>query len=246
MSDAEQALLLRQTRRVEDALADEAGVLRPDAVLTLTQQISSAHCDALGCGWQLPTQHGAFWVVLRHRIAVQRLPALGERITLETWPLPTTRTCYPRCVQAYDACGAPLFRVHSLWGMLDSGTRAMLLPTKSGIVVPGVVRGTELPAPASLVPLPLPAQTMRRVTDDDLDANGHMNNARYLRWLTEELPDAFRPADAPMQMLLCYIHEARAGQLLSLRHGLQPDGTVRVELTQAETGQRVLGARLGR
>lgn len=242
----DELLLLRQMRRVEDTLADDAGFLRPDAVLTLTQQISSDHCDALGCGWQLPSQCGAFWVVLRHRIAVQRLPRVGEQITLETWPLPTTRTCYPRCVQAYDDCGAPLFRVHSLWGMLDSATRAMLLPAKSGVVVPGLVRGTELPAPASLVPLSLPSQTVRRVSDDDLDANGHMNNARYLRWLAEALPDAFRPADAPMQLLLCYIHEARAGQLLSLRHGILSDGAVRVELTQAETGQRILGAQLSR
>ncbi len=242
MSAPHEALLLRQCITVRSSDADASGLLRPAAVLTMAQDISAAHCEMLGCGKERLAAQGLIWVVLRHRIAVERLPAVGEAVFCETWPLPTTRSCYPRCVEARDKDGAILFRVHTLWSLLHRDTRAMCLPAKSGIVVPGLVRGTELPAPTSLAPVSLETQTLRRVEHTDLDENGHMNNARYLQWIADAAADALR---APVTIRLCYIGEALMGQTLCLHSGRLSDGTLRVELTQADTARRVLGAQIG-
>ena len=62
--------------------------------------------------------------------------------------MPTTRTAYPRSTIAYDADGKECFRAISLWVLMDTQNRSMVLPGKSGVDVAGLLRGCELAVPA--------------------------------------------------------------------------------------------------
>lgn len=232
-------------QQVETIYVDRFDRLKPSTILYLTQEMASGHCRQLGCDWDTMAQQGLFWAVVRHRIHIDRLPAAGETMHLETWPLPTTRTCYPRALAAFDGTGAPLFQVHTLWVLMDLDSRAMVLPGKSGVRVPGLLRGTELPAPVSLVPGPMEQWVQRQVHFSDLDRNGHMNNCRYLDWIADLFPSTSHATRLPKELSLCYLNEAREGEQLRLHWAGTPDGTVHVEITDELQGNRIFGAALG-
>ena len=173
-----------------------------------------------------------FWAVIRHRVQVTRMPGRGETITLETWPMPTTRVAYPRATVAYDEKGQELFRIISLWVIMDLDTRAMILPGKSGVDVEGLICGGELAVPGSLMPKVLENQESRTVRYSDLDRNGHMNNCRYLEWASDLLPSAFHGQHTLTEFTVCYLSEAREGQTLQLQWQQEEDGAIRIEATR--------------
>ena len=206
---------------------DRFGRLTASMALRMIQGAAGEHSDLLGTDYDSLAEKRMFWAVIRHRIQFFRLPRTGERITLETWPLPTTRVAFPRATVAYDAEGRVLFQSMALWILMDLDTRAMILPKKSGIELTGLLRGTELPAPGSLSPMPTTQSRRRRVCYTDLDRNGHMNNCRYLDWIDDLLDSDFHGSHFPADMTLCYLNEAREGQELELTwdasEGLQVD-----------------------
>ena len=123
--------------------------LRPSVLLHFVQEAAGGHCLQLGLDWESLAKKGLFWAVIRHRMQILRHPVAGETITVETWPMPTTRSAFPRATVGYDAEGKEVFRAISLWVLMDKESRAMVLPGKSGVVVEGIVvvplqRGTDV------------------------------------------------------------------------------------------------------
>ena len=139
------------------------GRLKPSALLLYIQHTAGEHSDALSYTYEGMAARGIFWAVIRHKIQINRLPIEKETITLETWPMPTTRVAYPRATVAYDAQGQVLFRSVCLWVLMDLNNRSMLLPKKSGVEINGIIRGIELDTPSSLIPKDLPQRISRRV-----------------------------------------------------------------------------------
>ena len=229
---------------IETVYVDRFGRLKPSMILYFAQEVATDHCVQLGCDWDAMAAKGLFWAVMRHRIEITKLPMVGQMIRIETWPMPTTRTCYPRSMAAYDENGQVLFRVHSLWVLMDVKTRAMVLPGKSGVRVEGILRGTELPTPASLIPREMERKTTRTVCYSDLDRNGHMNNVKYLDWSADLLPSSFHWEHPPKNISLCYVSEAREGAELSMSWTHSEDNVLRVEATDTETGKRIFGAEM--
>lgn len=238
------SLVYQTTVTVAPWDTDSHGMLRLSEALHYTQQVAGQHCDQLGLPQQFMDEKGLFWAIIRNQLTIHRLPKAGDSIRLETWPMPTTRTCYPRSMAAYDEKGQVLFRLHSLWVLMDVNTRAMVLPGKSGVRVEGILRGTELPTPASLIPREMERKTTRTVCYSDLDRNGHMNNVKYLDWSADLLPSSFHREHPPKNISLCYVSEAREGAELSMNWTHSEDNVLRVEATDTETGKRIFGAEM--
>ena len=222
--------------------ADRFGRLKSSAILYFVQEAACRH-------WQhIEGQTGEtcdlFWVIIRHRVQVSALPRVGQKIRLETWPMPTTRVAYPRSVVAYDEAGQELFRSISLWVLMDPQSRAMVLPGKSGIIVDGILQGGELPSPGSLAPVTLADESLRTVRFTDLDVNDHMNNARYLDWLMDLLPGGFHKTHVIRDMTLGYMAEATEGDGLLQQWQLEENGHLRLEILRpgGEKNHRIFGA----
>ena len=227
---------------ITDLHADCFGRLKPSSILYFVQEAAGKHWQHI----EGETQQACslYWVIIRHRVQISRLPRRGETIRLETWPMPTTRVAYPRSVVAYDANGGELFRSISLWVLMDPQSRAMVLPGKSGITVNGILQGGELPSPASLAPVTLADESLRTVRFTDLDVNDHMNNARYLDWLMDLLPGSFHKTHVIRDMTLGYMAEATEGDGLLQQWQLEENGHLRLEILRpgGEKNHRIFGA----
>ena len=206
----------RESFTLSDLHLDCHRRLKPSVLLYFVQEVSSKHAAMLGSDWETLADKNLFWAIIRHKVQITRMPEAGETITLETWPMPTTRVAYPRATVAYDENGNELFRTVALWVLMDLQTRAMVLPGKSGVIVNGLIRGKELDIPPSILPKTLENHVVRTVGYTELDRNGHMNNTRYLDWVDDLLPAAFHQDHPMKEILLCYLTEAREGQQIRL------------------------------
>lgn len=227
---------------LEHMHVDCFGRAKLSSLLYFVQEAAGQHSSLLAVGGDMLSHKHLFWAVTRNRMQITRLPRLHETITVETWPMPTTRVAYPRSVVAYDAHHNELFRSISLWVLMDSRTRAMILPGKSGVVVDGTLTGTELTAPHAIATRPMEHTVQRQVHYTLLDQNGHMNNTRYMDWVEDLLPSTFHKQHPVQEFTVCYLNEARETEEIAVGYALT-DGPV---LTVDATGKsgRIFSAQI--
>lgn len=217
-----------QNFTVSQIHADRFDRARPAALLYFIQEAAGGHCRLLGADRETLSEKGLFWAVTRTKVEVARLPRQGEVITVETWPMPTTRVAYPRAAVARDEQGNELFRSVSLWVLMDEHTRAMVLPGASGVEVCGTLFGSELSIPRAIPQTPLANTETRKVGYSLLDCNGHMNNTRYLDWVDDLLSSEFHGKNPIKAFTVCYLNEAREGDAVVLDYSLSEDGLLAV------------------
>ena len=192
---------------------DRQGQLKPSAALYMCQVAAGEQCRLLGLDWDTLQKRDLFWAVIRVNARFHRFPEQGQTVRAVTWPMPTTRSAFPRTTQGYDEQGNLLFTVTNLWVLVDTKKRTMLLPGKSGVELDGITLGQELPLPGSIYPEEHPNRTPRQVTAEDIDRNGHVNNTRYIDWLFDLPGD---DGKLPKALHGVYHTEALLGDLLTL------------------------------
>ena len=235
-----------QNFTISDNCVDRFGRLKPSMILFFAQEVAGKHFDQISMTYEQLAQRGMFWAIIRQRVRISRLPMSGETIRVETWPMPNTRVAFPRSVVAWDENGNEVFRCITLWVLMDLNTRSMILPGKSGLAIPGTLRGDELAAPGSLPAKVLQNRRSRRVCFTDLDRNGHMNNTKYLEWIWDLLPSGFHENNSLKEFTLCYLSEAREGQELTLAWDFTEDGCLLVDAHRPteEKTERIFSAKL--
>ena len=231
---------------INDNAVDRYGRLKPSMILYYVQEVAGKHFDLIAMDYDQLAERGMIWAIIRQRVQISRIPTRGETIRVETWPMPNTRAAFPRSVIAYDAEGHEVFRSISLWVLMDVNTRSMILPAKSGLSVPGTVRGNELAPPAALPSKVMANHRSRSVCFTDLDRNGHMNNTRYMDWIDDLLPSAFHENHCVKEFTVCYLSETREGQNLDLHWDFVEEGCLQVDAHRETDGkdERVFSARL--
>ena len=231
---------------ITDLYVDCRGYLLPSKILFMMQEVAGNHFSLLAMDYETLAQRGLFWAITRNKVQITRLPVRGEKIRLETWPMPTTRVAYPRSIVAYDEDGNEVFRSITLWVLMDLGSRSMVLPGKSGIEVAGTLRGNELTSPLGLPAKALANRRSRSVCFTDLDRNGHMNNTKYLDWIYDLLPTAFHTNHTIREFTLCYLNEALEGQQLELAWDFPEEGCLQIDahrLTE-DKDERIFAAKI--
>jgi acyl-ACP thioesterase len=208
--------VFKKTYTVETIHLDRFGAVKPSVMLYFAQEAATGHCDLLALDWDTLAKKHLFWAVIRHRLQVSRPAVAGDVLTVETWPMPTTRSAFPRATVAYDQNGNEVFRCISLWVLMDTETRAMVLPGKSGITLTGLIRGNELSVPSSILPKAAQCRCSRTVGYTDLDRNGHVNNTRYLEWMDDLLTSDFHRAHTLKELSVCYLSEAKEAQQIQM------------------------------
>ena len=231
---------------ITDNTVDRYGRLKPSMILYFVQEVAGKHFDLIAMDYDQLAERGMIWAIIRQRVQISRIPTRGETIRVETWPMPNTRAAFPRSVIAYDAENQEVFRSISLWVLMDVKTRAMVLPAKSGLSVPGTVRGNELAPPSALPSKVMANHRSRSVCFTDLDRNGHMNNTRYMDWIDDLLPSAFHENHIVKEFTVCYLSETREGQNLDLHWDFVEEGCLQVDAHRETDGkdERVFAARI--
>ena len=197
--------------------ADRFGRVRPDAVFTRLQDLAGDHYDSLDLGRDSAVARGAFWAVIRTEAVFSAPLSPGTERLMDTWIGRAAHGLFWRHYRILDPGGETLFRGVSVWVLMDLEKRvlardwawAALPGVKLPDALPEAVRGPRFPAD-------LPELGRRNVTEAECDVNGHLNNALYLRWAADVLPEGYKAGHAPGRIRIEYRKELPLGQEAAL------------------------------
>ncbi|MGI5989865.1 MAG: acyl-[acyl-carrier-protein] thioesterase [Lachnospiraceae bacterium] len=203
--------------------------LRMSRLFSMIQEISIAHTEALGCPRQTTLDRGLLWVITRLHLRLARPILYDEKLRLESWPEPMIHMVYPRGYRITDASGIIIGECSALWTIIDAASRAIALPSRTGVIIPGIHREGELPLPQGLA-YPSGGNTSEhKVLYSEIDLNGHVNNTCYFDWID----DLFEPS-------------AHRGGLyreiqMNFQREITPDATVTLHW-KTESGENIAAA----
>jgi medium-chain acyl-[acyl-carrier-protein] hydrolase len=196
------------------------GAASPLALCDYLQEAAGHHARALGVEFPALPAGAGTWVLARLRLHVERLPAHGETVGVETWPSAHDGLRAERDFVVRTADGRPVARASSEWLVIDPARRR---PAR----LPTDVRALRLPErPRALPPEPEPAAPAApdaastfAVRRSDLDRVGHANNVRFVEWALEAVPDAHFAAHTLARLDVRYRAEAVRGTVVRVEGG---------------------------
>jgi medium-chain acyl-[acyl-carrier-protein] hydrolase len=199
--------------------ADASGNLAPAYVLRYLQETAWKHARALGWAFD-PREGGPIgWVLSRLRVEMDRYPAWGQRVRVETWPCGIDRMLALREFAVVDERGALCGRGGSSWMVIDVAARR---PMRPQAVLPDLA-ALDCPQPllvpsGKLEPVEAPCdEAPRRVLHSDIDVNGHVNNVRYFEWILDAVADAQRDGREIASIETMFLAEAFLGDAVTVR-----------------------------
>lgn len=217
---------------------DETGHPSMSMLLSMISMASDEHSLSLGMDTALIQKTGGTWVVSGYEGRLNRKqPTFGENVILGTRAVAHNRFFAVREFWMTDDTHTVEYaRLKAIFVFMNLATRrmesipeAMIDPYES----PAVKRIPRLKRPAKLGAEELLTQKEYRVRFFDLDANHHVNNARYFDWLLDPLGRTFLREHRPKQFSLQYLQEVRNGQMVVSRVS-KPQPTADQQVTRHE------------
>ncbi len=194
---------------------DEHKLLKPECILHLFQEVAESHAKQLGFGYEFVMAHQLAWVETRLDVAIHRMPAWNETVSISTWTAPESALLARRNMEICDQTGAPLVSATALWAIIDVNKRRPV-PLKKHITAwPNTPCPESVPALQAditgLEPICRAWSAERR----DMDFNRHINNSAYLIWAQADLPDERFLTHDITALRLRFKKECHAGDALN-------------------------------
>ncbi len=198
---------------------DFRGTWRPAAMFTAMQELGDVHGAEMGAGYFALREKGLAWVLTRTLLQIDRAPAIGDTVRARTWPGRARHAVYPRYYIFEDEGGAPLARASSLWVLMDIAAREMVPGEKYGL--PALVDAPLPPPienPGGIGKLEGEEETgVRPIVVSDLDVNRHVNNARYVDWLSDRFSYEWHDRYRLERLTVHFTSETRPEEALETR-----------------------------
>ncbi len=204
------------TRTLTAEDVDMHGRWRASGIFMAMQEAAGAQCEPYGLGLAAMRAQGLAWVLARARLTMERLPAIGEAVTVRTWPKPAQHLFFPRNYR-FSVDGAEVGTASTLYVQLDTATRRMAKPWLADNTELTCDSEPALPMPGGIAVLDAPTEALTRAARySDLDINGHVNNTRYLDWFCDCFDSSHHARWSLREVLIHYSREIRAEETATL------------------------------
>ena len=211
---------------------DAKALLRPAAFMDFAQEIAYWAATELGFGYDTLHVHHTAWVLTRMHIHFDEPLKWRDNATLYTWHKGAGGIFYLRDFILKDQDGNNRVTATSSWVVMDERTRRLVRPEElQSLLDPGIKVDDAIEEPAPKIVVPKDARSLPGMTHtvsySDLDINGHTNNARYVVWAMDCLPENLlaRPVK---DLYINFIKETTPGDDVNL-YLLQADDSWYVE-----------------
>lgn len=190
------------------------GNLLPNVLLDKFQTIASMHAQSLGVGFDDMLVKNLLWITMRIKYKIICQPKANEKLLLFTYPQAKNNVEFDRDYEIKSKDGKTLIVATSKWCLLDATTRRLARMTN--VDVP-VVQGKEplfcekFLKTETFIPNGKPNFSYK-VSEKDIDKNGHMNNTVYAKLAF----DALEKGVFIKQFQINFLHEAMFGDTLEV------------------------------
>lgn len=192
-------------------LADYNGKLFISSMCDIFSEISVEHTIKLNVDLTTLGKQGLTWMLHRLHFCIDEMPGEGETISMTTTPSGIDRLFSLRSYRMNDKTGRELVTAQSEWMVIDIERRRPVRPIQTLIdLYRRVVTPDDLPkANLSIKEIPADMKPVRNyvATFDDIDFNGHVTQASYMRWITNSLKFDFHKEYQMREAEVIYEHE---------------------------------------
>ena len=204
--------IYREEFRIRLSETDCNGVLKAEALFNYFQDTGSEHAATLGISADNLLVNNYTWVMLKYNISIFRHPVWNEEIIITSWRYPHKNLYDLRMFVISDRQGTELVRGKSAWVIMGCETRRPVrlsrcipehLMQNKNIITDDFHKISSLTDAEHTRPL--------KIRRSDLDFNNHVNNAIYVGWALESMPDHIQSEYRLKQIEVNYISEATYG-----------------------------------
>lgn len=222
--------------KIRASEVDTDGKATLPALCSLFQEVAGNHALKLNFDITQLHEQNLTWVLHRMDIKIDRFPNWRETIAIETWPAAGDALRAYRDYRILDESGTQIGCCLSYWMMINLETRR---PTR----MPNEVLEMGLDETEHVMeikknrlnPIKKP-ETEKEFTvrKSDLDMNRHVNNARYVEWMLESLPD--EEAEKIHQLDIIFLRESLAGDKIHSQYTKAEGGISKHQLMNQDSG----------
>jgi len=193
--------------------------LRASGIVDILQDAARLHIQKLGYDDEAMKKLGYCWVLTYECYEVLRMPKLGERLIVNTWPHPKRKLEYDREIEIRDINNNLLVKSYTNWVIIDREKRS--LARANDVIIDGEFKGEiNYQGPCkrklNLGSGKILDNYIHEVTLTDLDANIHVNNAKYLDFIMNSMKfEDYKPFKS---LELSFVHEARLNDKIKIEH----------------------------
>jgi acyl-ACP thioesterase len=228
--------------RIQAMDADLISLAKVSALCNYFQESAGEHANHLGVGYNDLFNKGLVWILSRLSIQIEAYPIWGEEILLETWPAGIDGLAALRNFTISRSNGQKIIKGSSAWLVLDRETKKPLrdistllkhlpdnhFPQNTAFEIPRIK-----PAEGLVKTLTIP------VLYCDLDANAHVNNNRFIEWITNAFDADWYRSKRIHNLTVSFLNELQAGNTLEIRKAQTRPDTWHIEGHNLHNGQVV-------
>ena len=225
--------------RVHVYEVDPHGRLSTQGLLDFLQDMALEHADMRGLAVRHLWPQGITWVMTRYHLQIEARPSLNSTVRVRTWPATRESRYSCRDFLATDADGQCVARATAQFAVirLDTG-RTVDLSTVAGDWRLHPERALDstfehIPAPQGEL-----VERRYRTRWSDVDINQHVNNAVYVTWALESLPEEVLRQQVPVEVEISFRRPASFGDRILARAARGEGGWVH-QLLRQEDGEEL-------
>lgn len=192
-------------------------------ILRYLEDAAIAHSESVGYGVGRLKSEQRAWILNRWHLQIERYPVYGEKVIIETWPSNFERFYATREFLIINQNLEIIGRATSLWIFINTQSKRPLRI------------GPEFQDAYGLEPLRAIEDSFGQlhiakesedgcereqtflVRRSDIDTNGHVNNANYLQWMLEVIPEEIYQDKRLASLEIIYKKETTYGSSIRSR-----------------------------
>ena len=203
---------------------DKKNQLTISSLVNYLQDAAGGHSSLVGYGLNDISKTHIAWLVLDWKIKIFLHPKTNEEITIKTWPRILEKFYSYRDFEVYDINNNIVAVASSKWIMLNTETEKIEKVTEDIVKSYGIVEKSVFDKPLNEKPrepeyseLTFKYQIQRR----DIDTNKHVNNAHYIDYALESIPEHVYEKNNFNNLQIHYKKEIKYGEAIKCYYSLK-------------------------
>lgn len=235
--------VMENTFEIRPYQADFKKHLKVNALFNIFEEMAIQHSSSLGHGQEHALKQGISWLVRKVRVKMTKIPHLGQKITVNTAPQGNNYLSTVRDFQIRDMKQQILGEASSSWILVNIEKK---MPQKIKDHIKDIPQNKILQSSLSFERLKFPAVSKATrhhvISYSDLDSNNHVNNSRYIEWVTDSFPVDFLSKHRISDLQIEYHCEGKKDQAIDITSYHVGYHHYLVSITDKKNGQKLCSA----
>lgn len=176
--------------------------------------IATVQSEELGVGIDYLKANNLGWVIYKWDIDIERYPLFGETLKIRTYAYSFRKFYGYRSFEVEDKDGNIVATAKSVWFLINTEKRRPIRVSEETYKIYDVDPDStdSLDIPSIQKVSKVDSEKMFHVRYGDIDTNGHVNNAKYIAWIMETVPQEIMLNYSISNIKVEYIKETMYGE----------------------------------